>query len=277
MRNNVLIPLTILEEGFMKRKLSVLLAALMVFAVAGQAAAYFEDYHLIRAIYKVGSSVEVLNDLGLVGDLIGQTNKKVGFGTLETNLSDFGQGTTFDQLRVAYFAIDDGSASPHEVWLAGPAGGASSQTRKYGNITGAWANIQTYYSGLAGTGTGEVKTTGVQSDPLSYYSKMNLGGTGIGQFNLFYPVGTSGEESLAALASGGVVEQYLYYFSHTGTSSAFPVTPGVNVAMIQTYLDAAGSAGTIINPAGAAVPVPAAVWLLGTGVIGLVGIRRRKS
>jgi hypothetical protein len=34
---------------------------------------------------------------------------------------------------------------------------------------------------------------------------------------------------------------------------------------------------TLVNPAPAVVPVPAAVWLLGSGLLGLVGVARRKS
>jgi hypothetical protein len=37
---------------------------------------------------------------------------------------------------------------------------------------------------------------------------------------------------------------------------------------------AGGSVGLVVNPT--AIPVPAAIWLFGSGLLGLVGIARRK-
>jgi hypothetical protein len=90
-------------------------------------------------------------------------------------------------------------------------------------------------------------------------------------------------QNLAALSTVGYVDQLLYFFDYNGSLSDVAGTP---LAIIRTFLTSDGStvntAGTLIATElraldAAPVPVPAAVWLLGTGLIGLVGIRRRKS
>jgi hypothetical protein len=69
----------------------------------------------------------------------------------------------------------------------------------------------------------------------------------------------------------GYVDHTLYYYgSPSGASGA---STGLAVATIRTYADGA----TQLNPRVAATPVPAAVYLLGSGLLGLVGIRRKMA
>jgi hypothetical protein len=104
---------------------------------------------------------------------------------------------------------------------------------------------------------------------------MNGAGLTVGRFFDFLAVG-NGQANLAALAAeGGFVDLNLY----TWTDALFVNdTFGTLAGVIRTELDGGASFGkTSVSASAPVVPVPAAAWLLGTGLIGLVGIRRRKA
>jgi hypothetical protein len=78
----------------------------------------------------------------------------------------------------------------------------------------------------------------------------------------------NGVANLADLNTVGYVEQYLYYYGDPNT-----VAPGVPLMKLTTNADGT----TTASAASAVVPIPAAVYLLGSGLLGLVGIRRRMA
>jgi len=86
-----------------------------------------------------------------------------------------------------------------------------------------------------------------------------------GSFDHFFANGTGSE---AAFTYGQTPSLNLYYY---GNPYASPNIPGVNMGTLQMQAD--GS--TLLNPN--AVPIPAAVWLLGSGLLGLIGVRRRNA
>jgi len=262
----------------MKRLLCILAAATMLFGLAGQAAAYFENFELFRVGY--GNGVEVANDLGSVSSVLSSApGTKFGAGDLEMKLASFG-GATWDQVNVAYFAVGPTAGTPqggglnkYEAWLSDSSGSAPvSGSRKWNALTGAYGQAQTYYSFLAGAGTGEKQVIGATGNAQSYYSNLDNGGLFVGKFAQFIATGF-GEANLGALASGGYVDLPLYYFSYTASSSgAFPATTGTLAGTLRTYIDSPNSAGTM-NP----VPIPGGVLLLGSGLLGLFGIRRKRN
>ena len=89
-------------------------------------------------------------------------------------------------------------------------------------------------------------------------------------FGGFIPLmSPGGEMNLAALSTVGFVDQTLYFFD-SPQSALF----GVATVTLRTMAD--GS--TIINPGSAsAVPIPPSVLLLGSGLLGMIGIRRKIS
>lgn len=249
----------------MKLKLAVCLAALLVLTLAGQAAAYFEEGHLIRVVYdKTGAGKEVATDLI---DVTGwktaanfPINQVVGGGPAAWNLSMF-PGKDLADLNVAYYAI---IASSIDSWNSGPATGQTA-TRTFASYNGAATNVRNYYQTLTAT-AGTV--VGENSETNSYWKLMDKNGVGIGSFASWIWEGL-GHANLADLATVGYVDQTLYFYDTSAVNNR-----GLNVAVLRTMAD--GS--TIINPtSGPVVPVPAAAWLLGSGLIALVGIRRRMN
>ena len=246
----------------MKKFMSLIAIAAMALAfTASSALAAFEDNHLIRVIYSTaGGNEEIATDLGLVSDVLNAADN-TSFAAGSVSLTDFANATWAD-LNVAYFAVN----SDYSAWLSGAAGASSLPVKEDGgfsvgyNDLGAATAIGTYYRGLV-TGT-ETTVKGSQTYTNSYSSI--LGGVNAGYFGTFLsaPVG---EANLADLATVGYVDQGLFHSPLT----YYPDT--TLLASLRTMED--GS--TIINPA--AVPVPASVLLFGTGLVGLIGLRRKSA
>jgi hypothetical protein len=247
----------------MKKKLIALFAgALLTLAMAGNALAYFNsEYTLVRVVYDSAGTVEVATDLGTVsGSTVTLTN---GGSSSAFNLSMFGTSASLDNLRVAYFAVANATT---DVWASGSVTDAISTTvgRSFTALVTATATSRTYYTGLGGS-TGTV--VGDQGNQASYWNKLDKGGAGVATLAAYITSAGKIESSLADLATIGYVDQGLYFFDAAKTNST-----GVKIATLRTLADGT----TVLNPS-SAVPVPAAVYLLGSGLLGLVGIRRRMS
>jgi len=251
------------------KKLVILLALVAVMlCVNGQAMAAFEDGHLIRVVYSgTGAGTEYATDLGSFSSLTSPSSSHVILNTNNFSLSSVG-ASSWSDVNVAYFMVTatSGGFPGNYAWTSGPSAGQTGGGRSMFNaILGGAHTVAGAYQ-VAGAGAANA-TLG-QIDTSSYWKTMNYGGSGVGQMKGFIPAGNA-DQNLAALSGAGYVDQKLYYYSTPNSSVA-----GVGVVSLRTFAD-----GHTEMNAGApsSVPVPPSVLLLGSGLLGLVGIRRKQA
>jgi hypothetical protein len=249
----------------MKKILMLLIVAVLMLGISGQAMANFDQGDLIRVVYSAaGSGNEVATDLG-------------NFSTLTTNdgitrnldnsitLASVGASSWAD-VKVAYFIMDAAAnGGMGGAWASGPATAIGAQINTYaywGGFQPAAGSMIDGYRSVAGSNT---SYTMAQSNTLSYWTNMNVSGASIGTMGGYLK--GNGEVGLGALSTtGGYVDQVLYYYGADPDSGA----NGYKVASIRTSAN-----GTVLNAP--AVPIPAAAYLFGTGLMGLAGIRRKMA
>jgi hypothetical protein len=246
------------EEQKMKKIVMLLIAAVMLFGVSGQAMASFSQGDLIQVVYQMGGSMEVATDLGAFAPTTAYTGSNLTFNTNPFPVAGTGvfASATDANLQIAYYVIGSGATT---IWTSGPQAGQVSGSRQQAAI-GNMNIVNTKYASL-NTGS---QATLAQGDPQSYFSIGDKSINANGVFAGFIPA-ANGEMNLGALATAGYVDSYLYYYPTPSLKAA-----GVQVATIRTF---ANGTSEVVGPV---TPIPASVLLLGSGLMGLVGMRRKQ-
>ncbi|OEU61200.1 MAG: hypothetical protein BA867_04470 [Desulfobacterales bacterium S5133MH16] len=270
------------------RFLSIALAAFLTFAVAGQAMAYFEnggfDGKLVQFIYAEPDGNYTDNEVGT--DLF--TDKGLSFPTYEFTGSSIVLDTKVASTFLDNFTTTDNWADLKVGYYSTTYSYMTGESHKYVAMTtpelfdigASWDGVNSASMDLA-TYYGE-KGTSVVKDATSGYSsydlKMNSNSFVSGSYADFnnQPYVNFGEADLGALnaGAGSYVDMYLFEAKGEGWLEGDFVTDTYRATM-RIGIDDVGNLYTTIAPN--VVPIPGAVWLLGSGLLGLVGIRRRKS
>lgn len=247
----------------MKAKFFGLLVVVLLSSFLQPAQAAFEENHLIRVVYDGYN--EVLTDLGPVGDFL---SSDTGI-----NLSHF-EFNPYSDLKVAYFAA---SRANSDFYLSDNDGQLSNNPFQWA----WWSSTVSQMSIMAdafGNGANSIALT--YKDFFSYQQKMNLvpNPGAVGTFGHMTDERGGGEANLGAMATGGYAEQYLMYFPEGNAAQQGVVVGNLatgyyNSKIITQMMDASG---TFEKPFQSAppVPVPAAVWVFGAGLLGLMVVRR---
>lgn len=239
----------------LKKIATFLAAATLMLSMSAPAMAAFDDFSLIRIIYD-NAGHEVFTDLGNINTVLGNpatmasTSFVVG-GTAGTAGSLFGS-TSFANLNVAYLAFDTNNPSG-TTWFSGNSVPTSIDNGTFYNQIG---NFQGYLKSLSFTNGNAI---GSAANLNSYASLLQGAGSGL----LGGMVDKSIEANLAALASGGSITQKLYYFADNSSGTA----------QLQSLTLYTNANGTTTNEA--PTPIPPSLLLMGSGLLGMVGIRRK--
>ena len=245
----------------LKTILAVLVAAIIALANGGSAFASttaFADLELIRVYYDRAGE-EIATALGTVTDVTASGGTFAGsFGSLTTGY-------------VVYFSVD---RTYNKIWATGATGTASI-------INGALSSMTSMKTGAGNVlgqfniyGTGN-SYSGLASAVNSYKNKLSATQ---GTLNNAITAGTrlNTEVTLAQVigSSTGSATQTLYYWAK-GITSVAAEKIGVAAATIVTNAD--GSATITSTTAAAPTPIPPAFLLMGSGLLGMVGLRRKNK
>lgn len=265
----------------MKKQNMIKLAvtAALCLGLSGNALAAIDNGDLVRVVFDSVGTKEYATDLGNIYDLMsrtaaGEKNIVTGNGADAVTTSIFGATTQFSDLKVAYFTFD----SLNNKWV-----GVSSGLTTLKNGSRQYSTFQSKAQALTYGATG---TTGAydlsmitansalidKSNTKAFYNAFYGGGTIASQnFGGYTVANADGVASLAALATGDSVKQN--FFTWTGS-----LTDNASFGTLKFDLTMLADGSTVINQMDQQpVPVPAAAWLLASGLAGLVGVRRRMN
>ncbi len=265
----------------MKGKFITLLTMVMILALTGQAFAYFDARELVLNVYYNGSPTgptgsEIAIDLnGAASGLLNLSAQNVTLAAAGTvnlgslGLSNWSDGVngvfagawakdtaqTFASFGDAYFATSMNTAPV----LAAPSGFFSGLASQY-----------TYYHGSSSS-----VFVGPNSAGSSYDMKSNLGSRSPGNYggvNASSGNG-NGEADLRGFDAEGnqFVDLYLWHI-YRATSSSPATYVGTSAAAVLRIME---NGSVVLNPN--AVPIPAGFLLFGSGLLGLIGLRRKNA
>ena len=136
-------------------------------------------------------------------------------------------------------------------------------------MIGAFTNQQNLYQGSLMSGS-TITARVLQSNGNNYTAQMNFGGPVWGTYGQYLDTVGAAEARLTPLATGGYVDMSLYSFDIFNGGLGMLVTNADGTTFdIRTL----ANGYTEINPA--TVPIPPSMLLLGTGLLGLIGFRRK--
>lgn len=250
----------------MKKGIAAGIAGLLMMGTASQALASFETNHLVMSIYDTASNQEMGIDLGNITTMDLSSQNVV----LASGLSF--DGWNFNKYTSGIGLWTDVSDEPNNLFSGyfgiTNATGTAKISSTYTNAVSFWDNemaIRGAYGRLDTNSDGI--TTLAATHWSSYATLFNLAPANYAGLHN----GTNYEAEFPLTAD--YVDLYLYQFT-TDMDTWDIVQDGGIKAVFRLTADGQ----VILNPnatPGSEVPVPGAAWLLGSGLIGLAGLRRR--
>jgi len=246
----------------LKKKFAAMIAAALMTMSASSAFAAFADLELIRVYYDRAGS-EFATDLGNVKTILDNAKQPGGvtfdgsFGTLSTGYA-------------VYFALDRNGFS--HLWATGKVGVDHVIVGDLIGINPLKSGISSMYILYNANATdGGTEYTGPAAATSSYKNKLSATqGWLANSINAASRLNT--EASLAGVIGSetGSITQALYFWDNALTTAANEKI-GVLAATITT--NSTGTSTIVAAP----TPIPPAFLLMGSGLLGMVGLRRKSK
>jgi hypothetical protein len=254
---------------------------------------------LILFVTDTANNAQFIQDLGVNVDSLGKTVAGVASDGVAYSLFGSAAGTVgtinnptvsssviasngVDAALASFLSTNSGGTFVWGLEAAGTGDGSTNagQARIVATLTGSPAQVQA--DAVSGTATAgsrasqvylneptSTNTAGSAQTVNSFFSSVNSGTNtpyGGTTGNGFQASGAVGGVSVNALGSS----MYLYELASTGGDSNFYAAANAITVSL------GGVISGISSGSGSTVPLPAAIWLLGSGVLGLFGIGRRR-
>ena len=236
----------------MKKIFSLIIAVGMMFAIAGQASA-FDSGNLVMVAYNAENN-EYAMDLGPVTSLTS--------GVIELSAHDIDAATNFSELswseiRLGFFVVDG-----YDLYFSSPSDSLAQEDLNFtafNSFKNAGDTANSHYTTNPFVGS--------SSNNDSFSSRFEQSGKAEGSYAGLLTEAGLGTVALTDLGiEGNTLDLYLYHVGpdYSGTTPVLALLEGETTpyaAEIQM----------------SAVPVPSSVFLIGSGIICLLGIRRKRN
>ncbi|MBU1194400.1 MAG: hypothetical protein KKE62_13840 [Proteobacteria bacterium] len=248
----------------MKKLLAGMMAAFMIFAVAGTASAAFERGNTILSGFVGSDNTEVGIDLGDINLYLNETNYELKAAGTTFGMGDFGSIDSLSDVKFGAYSNKVKSNYNFSFALNAPLENVVFKGTSVNSLDSAVGSLSSIYT-EKDTDENGVVTGLASSDLRSFYSVMGY----LGNYALMNTDQQEyGNSSIDPVL--GYVDMYLYEWNR-GQIVTGPDATTQYKAVLRVNLD--GS--IVLNPTESAVPVPSAAILMAFGLIGLVGLRRK--
>lgn len=240
----------------MKTVMKLVLSALLAFALVSPAAAYFEQSHLILSAYDSsgdnrGAATEFDYDFGPVEAIDFTTTNTLGTIDFSAFAGTEQYAAVSAFAMVTIFDVNTFTTS-FEGYVT-----TSSENVAQNNFDQFNQSASQFYTNHSGTPTQSFETA--TTDGQSFKRSLN------GYYAGFLTSDADGQANLQTIIDNSYADLYL--------QKSVYGAPLEVVGLLRIHANGLVEAR---SAAPAAVPVPAAVWMLASGLVGVVGIRRKK-
>jgi hypothetical protein len=295
----------------MKKVLSALVLSAAVVATAGQAHAFGNNF-LTQTIYgtyfdyTLNDETQMYDEVVKFAEIGVEHGFNLNLSQSNVALNQVNYNSLFSTIQthtVEDYIDEDGNAAQRLVnanaavtglktgyWIDGVIGAGDNvkdfyyvtttsdkiklpTATKFGTANSSANVVATFYNGKDNATPGITSAIEeAEEQPSSYINRMNQATDSPGVYGginlLNFEVGQLDIDAM----EGDVANLYLWHLNYTfdGVNPSVVSLVGDDYAATISFNKTTGQ--SVLNP----VPVPAAAWLLGSGVLGLFGLRRRK-